>query len=146
MVIEMHCLGRREFLHWLQPSLLTAAGWLHGQDSAKPDGIHRAGAACGPRWVWMRWELGELLGQSSLKMLIPCSSSCSDLSDPTKPQGLLNCWSPNWNDMLHRKQEDGQELSMAATRSFYMPSGAAFDNSSLPALSQQQLNFSAASK
>lgn len=146
MVIEMHCLGRREFLHWLQPSLLTAAGWLHGQDSAKPDGIHRAGAACGPRWVWMRWELGELLGQSSLKMLIPCSSSCSDLSDPTKPQGLLNCWSPNWNDMLHRKQEDGQELSVAATRSFYMPSGAAFDNSSLPALSQQQLNFSAASK
>lgn len=94
----------------------------------------------------MRWELGELLGQSSLKTLIPCSSSCSDLSDPTKPQGLLNCWSPNWNDTLHRKQEDGQELSVAATRSFYMPSGAAFDNSSLPALSQQQLNFSAASK
>lgn len=35
---------------------------------------------------------------------------------------------------------------MAATRMFYMPSGAAFDNSSLPTPSQQQMNFSAASK
>lgn len=129
----MHCLGRREFLHWLQPLLLTTAGWLHGQDQQNLMGFPGQ-------------ELGKLLGQSSLKMLIPWSSSCSEPSDPSKPQGLLNCWGPNWNDKLHRRQEDGQELGVAATRMFYMPSGTAFDNSSLPTLSQQQMNFSAASK
>lgn len=67
MVIETRCLGRREFLHWLQPSLLTAASWSRGQESVKPDGIYRAGTAWGPRWVWVRWELGKLLGQSTLK-------------------------------------------------------------------------------
>lgn len=47
-VIETHCLGRREFLHRLQPSLLTAAGWSHRQELVKRDGIYRAGAAGGP--------------------------------------------------------------------------------------------------
>lgn len=89
----------------------------------------------GLRWVWVRWELGC----SALKALIPCSSPCCDPPDPTKPQGLLNCRGPNRNDKLHWKQEDGQEFSVITTRTFYMPLGAAFSNSSLPALSQQQL-------
>lgn len=95
MVLQTLGLGRREFQHWLQSSLLTAAGWSHWQEPMKPGGIYRTGAAWWPRRVGVRWELGKLLGQSTLKMFIPCSSSCSDLSDPTKPQGPLSSWDPN---------------------------------------------------